>query len=310
MVYEETLIDNQRIKITADAMLLEDIRECKRRESRVVQEMEKQLKKLWENDGVIYRNGKIYIPNSQEIRDHILHKHRYSPDVGHPGIHQMLELVKRTFWWPTIKMDIKRYVKGCKQCQKNKSIRKPEHIPLNPLPILENPWQEISIDMISPLLKSENNDMMRSRGEQKKTKEDFKPSDSVWLEATNIHSNQPSRKLDNKKYGPFEVEEKVSDRAYCLKLPETWAIHNVFHLTLLTRTHTVEFDSQKKSTPPPPDIIEEEEKYEIKEICRHRMKGRGTQYLVHRKGYGSEDNTWLPQSSLGNAEELLSDYLK
>jgi hypothetical protein len=49
--------------------------------------MEKQLKKLWENDGVIYRSGKIYVPNSQEIRDHILHNHHYSPDVGHPGIH-------------------------------------------------------------------------------------------------------------------------------------------------------------------------------------------------------------------------------
>jgi ribosomal protein L36 len=87
MVYKETLINNQRIKITADAMLLEDIRGCKRRESRVVQEMEKQLKKLWENDGVIYRNGRIYVLNSQEIHDHILHDHHYSPDVGHPGIH-------------------------------------------------------------------------------------------------------------------------------------------------------------------------------------------------------------------------------
>jgi hypothetical protein len=123
-----------------------------------------------------------------------------------------------------------------------------------------------------------NNDMIRSRGKQKKTKEDFKPSDSVWLEATNIHSNQPSWKLDNKRYGPFEVKEKVSDWAYCLKLPETWAIHNVFHLTLLTRPHTAEFDSQKRPTPPPPDIIEEEEEYEIEEIHRHRRKGRGTQY--------------------------------
>jgi hypothetical protein len=34
-----------------------------------------------------------------------------------------------------------------------------------------------------------NNDMMCSKGEQKKTKEDFKSSDSIWLEATNIHSN-------------------------------------------------------------------------------------------------------------------------
>jgi hypothetical protein len=106
-VYEETLIDNRRIEITADAMLLEDIRGCKRRESRVVQEMEKQPKKLWETDGVIYRSGRIYIPNSQEIRDRILQDHHYLPDVGHPGTHRMLELMKRTFWWPTIKTDVK-----------------------------------------------------------------------------------------------------------------------------------------------------------------------------------------------------------
>jgi hypothetical protein len=86
-VYEETLISNRRIEITADAMLLEDIRGCKRRESRIVQEMEKQPRKLWENDGIIYRSGKIYIPNSQEIHDCILHNHHYLPDVGHPGIH-------------------------------------------------------------------------------------------------------------------------------------------------------------------------------------------------------------------------------
>jgi hypothetical protein len=142
-----------------------------------------------------------------------------------------------------------------------------------------------------------NNDMMHSRGEQKKTKEDFKPGDSMWLEATNIHSNQSSWKLDNKRYGPFEVEEKVSDQSYCLKLPVTWAIHNVFHSFLLTRSHQAEFDSQKKPMPPPSDIIDEEE-YKIEEIHRHRKKGRGTQFLVHWKGYGNEDDTWLPQSSL------------
>jgi hypothetical protein len=116
---------------------------------------------------------------------------------------------------------------------------------------LEEIWMEAKATL------EMNNDMMCSRGELKRTKEDFKPNDSMWLEAMNIHSNQPSQKLDNKRYGPFKVEEKVGDWAYCLKLPETWAIHNVFHSSLLTRTHKVEFDSQKKPMPPPPDIIDE-----------------------------------------------------
>jgi hypothetical protein len=72
------------------------------------------------------------------------------------------------------------------------------------------------------------------------------PGDSVWLEATNIHSNRPSAKLDNKRYGPFEILEPVGERSFRLKLPETWAIHNVFHSTLLNRHSTPEFDSQKR----------------------------------------------------------------
>jgi len=37
-------------------------------------------------------------------------------DVGHPGQHRMLELIKRTYWWPDLKKDIKKYVQGYFKC--------------------------------------------------------------------------------------------------------------------------------------------------------------------------------------------------
>jgi hypothetical protein len=77
------------------------------------------------------------------------------------------------------------------------------------------------------------NGNMKDRGLDRRPKEKFIPGDSMWLEATNIHSNRPSAKLNNKRYGPFEILEVVGDRSYPLKLPETWAIHNVFHSSLL-----------------------------------------------------------------------------
>ena len=113
---------------------------------------------LWETNGIIYRSGKIYVPNDKHVRDKILRDHHNSPDVGHPGTHRMHELLKRTHWWPMIKMDVRRYVKGCSECQKNKVIRQPGHIPLSPNPIPEGPWQEISIDMIGPLPNSNGYD--------------------------------------------------------------------------------------------------------------------------------------------------------
>jgi hypothetical protein len=174
-------------------------------------------------------------------------------------------------------------------------------------------------DFTSELIKVRNeaktalqayNGNMKDRGLDRRPKEKFIPRDSVWLEATNINSNQRSAKLDNKRYEPFEILEAVGERSFRLKLPETWAIHNAFHSTLLNRHSTPEFDSQKRPLPPPPDIVNDEEEYEVEEIHGHRKQGRGTQYLVHWKGYGDVEDSWLPRSALENSEEMLSKYRK
>ena len=81
---------------------------------------------------------------------------------------------------------------------------------------------------------------------------------------------------------------EIRQGAYRLELPEGWAIHNVFNKDLLTHYKKVEFASQHKDPAPPPDIINEEEEYEVEEIREHHKKGRGTQFLVHWKGYRNE----------------------
>jgi len=48
------------------------------------------------------------------------------------------------------------------------------------------------------------------------------------------------------------------------------------------------FKGQHKKLAPPPMIINKEEEYEVEKVRKHRKRGRGTQYLVHWKGYGNE----------------------
>jgi len=103
----------------------------------------------------------------------------------------------------------------------------------------------------------------------------------VWLEARNIQTNQPLKKLDQKRYGPFTIKEEIRQGAYRLELPEGWAIYNVFNKDLLTRCKKAEFASQHKDPVPLPDIINEEEEYEVEEIRGHHKKGRGIQFLIH-----------------------------
>jgi len=100
--------------------ILKEIRRNTTREKEVIQALEKKDGLTWEEDGVVYMEERIYVPNNKKIKEEILKKNHDSVDVGYPGQHRMVELLKRTYWWPGLKEDIKRYVQDCFKCQQNK----------------------------------------------------------------------------------------------------------------------------------------------------------------------------------------------
>jgi len=102
--------------------------------------------------------GRVYVPNNKKIKEEILKENHDSADVGHLGQHRMLELIKRTYWWLGLKEDVKKYVQGCFKCQQNKVQHQKKAGELHPLDIFQGPWQEISIDIIGPLQKSNGMD--------------------------------------------------------------------------------------------------------------------------------------------------------
>ena len=97
----------------------------------------------------------------------------------------------------------------------------------------------------------------------------MKVGDNVWLENKNIHLNRPSKKLDNKRYGPFRISRDIGLGAFQLELPEGWIIHNVFNEDVLTQCVEPKFKSQHKKPASLPTIINEEEEYEIEEVRKH-----------------------------------------
>ena len=94
--------------------------------------------------------------------------------------------------------------------------------------------------------------------------------------------------MDNKRYGPFRISKDIGLEVFQLELPEGWAIHNVFNENLLTQYVEPKFKRQHEEPASPPMIINEEEEYEVEEVRKHRKCRRGTQYLVHWKGYGDK----------------------
>jgi hypothetical protein len=139
---------------------------------------------------------------------------------------------------------------------------------------------------------------------------EYAPGDQVYLEATNLKTDRPMRKLDDKRFGPFKVKRKVGRSAYELDLPAGWpAIHPVFNESLLTPYHPPSFASQRKPPPPPPILDDEDQvEYEAESIRDSRRRRGRVQYLVHWRGYPREDDTWEPVSNLRNSPRLVQEF--
>jgi len=76
---------------------IKEIRRNNTREKKVFQALKKEDGLIWEEDGVVYMEGRIYVPNSKKIREEILEKNHNLVDIGHSGQQRMLELIKRNY---------------------------------------------------------------------------------------------------------------------------------------------------------------------------------------------------------------------
>ena len=150
------VFDNR--KVVEETDIIKRIKKNRTREKEVLQALQKGDGSAWKEDEVAYMEGRIYVPNNKDIKEEILREHHDPADVGHPGQHRMQELIKRMYWWPGLKEDVKKYVQGCIKCQQNKVQHQKKAGKLHPLEIPKGPWQDISIDMIGPLLKSNKMD--------------------------------------------------------------------------------------------------------------------------------------------------------
>jgi hypothetical protein len=138
----------------------------------------------------------------------------------------------------------------------------------------------------------------------------YNPGDKVWLEGQHITTDRPSKKLDDKRYGPFEVIQKVGKAAYKLKLPRTWrSIWPVFNKIFLTPYKPPTFESQIAPPRPPPEIINEEEEYKVEKIMDSKLQRGCIRYLVKWKGYPERHHwTWEPLGNLTHAQESITNF--
>ena len=123
----------------------------------------------------------------------------------------------------------------------------------------------------------------------------LKRGDKVYLLRKHIKTKWPSTKLDFKKLGPYEILEKIKLVNFRLQLPKRLRLHFIFHISLLEPASEATSLATNEEIQPEndPDV------YEVEKLLDTRITNNGQQeYLIKWKGYGAEENSWVPTENL------------
>jgi Reverse transcriptase (RNA-dependent DNA polymerase)/RNase H-like domain found in reverse transcriptase/Integrase zinc binding domain len=112
----------------------------------------KVLLKQWRlEDKLLYYRERLYVPMRHGLRTAVIGRYHDELLAGHWDKRRTTELVRRTFDWPGLYRDVRRYCHECIECQKAKPARHKPRGFLRPLPVPSRPWETVTIDFITDL---------------------------------------------------------------------------------------------------------------------------------------------------------------
>jgi len=104
-----------------------------------------------DSQGWLRRDGRICVPNVDELRKEVLDECHRKKYTIHPGGNKMYRDMKRVFFWEGMKRDVGEYVGRCLTCQQVKAEQQKPSGLLQPLEIPTWKWEQISMDFIDGL---------------------------------------------------------------------------------------------------------------------------------------------------------------
>jgi hypothetical protein len=96
-------------------------------------------------DGLLLFNGRVFLPDESSLWPQVL---EHAHTMGHEGSEKTLHRIRAAFYSPSTHRRVREFVHGCSVCQRNKT----EHLHpaglLQPLPVPDQVWSDISMDFI------------------------------------------------------------------------------------------------------------------------------------------------------------------
>ena len=102
-------------------------------------------------EGALYQHESLWVPANNELILELVREVHVPPSGGHKGINRTVKLIKRYYHWSSMRRTVDQYIQNCYECKRSKSPKDQKNGLLNPLPIPEQRWVDISMDFITGL---------------------------------------------------------------------------------------------------------------------------------------------------------------
>ncbi|XP_074314198.1 uncharacterized protein LOC141649405 [Silene latifolia] len=99
-------------------------------------------------EGYLFKGNKLCIPRGS-YRDLLIKEVHSNGLAGHFGVQKTLDILQDQFHWPIMERGVQAVIRRCSTCQKSKSSFLPGAY--TPLPVPDKPWEDISMDFIVAL---------------------------------------------------------------------------------------------------------------------------------------------------------------
>nr|GFB63176.1 putative reverse transcriptase domain-containing protein [Tanacetum cinerariifolium] len=134
--------------------LISRIKEAQKEDSEIwtiVENLDKQVEFHLDDDNVLWQDTRLVVPNDASLREALLTEAHSFPFFVHSGSTKMYHDLKQHFWWSGMKRDVAMFVSKCLICQQVKIEHQRASGLLQPLDIPVWKWDEISMDFVTGL---------------------------------------------------------------------------------------------------------------------------------------------------------------
>ncbi|XP_076049290.1 uncharacterized protein LOC143029963 [Oratosquilla oratoria] len=105
------------------------------------------------DDAVWSEKRQVMLP--RVYRKEVLRLGHDSPLSGHLGVRKTLDRIWQHFYWPGIRRDVAQHCRTCHTCQLVGKPNQPVPVaPLKPIPVGEEPFAKVIVDIVGPLPKT------------------------------------------------------------------------------------------------------------------------------------------------------------